>query len=187
MSSFVRRVPEGDNRERAICADCGYVAYENPKVVVGSVVVANGRVLMCRRAIEPRRGYWTLPAGYMELGETLEEGAAREALEEAEATIAIEGILGVFSIARIGQVQVIFRARFADADKPVFAPGPESLDVRLFAPDEIPWDEIAFPSVHWALNAWRDLGAGTLGVPAGNPPADLRGVHRLAEGEDGSA
>jgi ADP-ribose pyrophosphatase YjhB (NUDIX family) len=179
MSSFIRHVPEGDNRERDVCADCGYVAYENPKVVVGSVVVADGRVLMCRRAIEPRKGYWTLPAGYMELGETLEEGAAREAQEEAEAAITIEGILGVFSIARIGQVQVIFRARFSDAGSPVFGAGPESLDVRLFALDEIPWDEIAFPSVHWALNAWRQTGAGPLGRPAGNPESDPRGVHRM--------
>src|SRR6201990_1864716 len=132
MPEFVRRIPDGDNRERLICADCGHIAYENPKVVVGSVVVAGDKVLMCRRAIEPRRGFWTLPAGYMELGETLEEGAAREALEEAKAVIAIEGILGVFSIARIGQVQVIYRARFAAAGPPAFAPGEESLDVRLF-------------------------------------------------------
>ena len=176
MASFVRRVPEGDNRERAVCVDCGHVAYENPKVIVGSVIVADGRVLMCRRAIEPRRGFWTLPAGYMELGETLEEGAAREAAEEATAAIAIDGILGVFSIARIGQVQVIFRARFADPAAPSFSPGVESLDVRLFTPHEIPWDEIAFPSVHWALNAWRDSGSGPVGVPAGNPPDDQRGV-----------
>jgi len=179
MSSFVRQIPEGDNRERMVCADCGHVAYENPKVVVGSVVVADDRVLMCRRAIEPRRGFWTLPAGYMELGETLEEGAAREAFEEAEAVITIEGILGVFSIARIGQVQVIFRARFADPATPAFRPGEESLEVRLFGPDEIPWDEIAFPSVHWALNAWRELGAKPVGRPAGNPPDDRRGVHRM--------
>jgi ADP-ribose pyrophosphatase YjhB (NUDIX family) len=177
MSSFVRHVPEGDNRERMVCADCGYVAYENPKVVVGSVVVADGRVLMCRRAIEPRKGFWTLPAGFMELGETLEEGAAREALEGASAAIAIEGILGVFSIARIAQVQVIFRARFRDAGPPVFAAGPESLDVRLFASDEIPWNEIAFPSVRWALQAWLDTGPGPLGRPAGNPADDRRGVH----------
>jgi ADP-ribose pyrophosphatase YjhB (NUDIX family) len=181
MSPFIRHIPEGDNRERMVCADCGYVAYENPKVVVGSVVVADGRVLMCRRAIEPRKGFWTLPAGFMELGETLEEGAAREALEEAEATIAIEGILGVFSIARIGQVQVIFRAHFMDTGTPVFAAGPESLDVRLFAPDEIPWEEIAFPSVRWALNAWRETGSGPIGKPAGNPPDDLRGVHRISQ------
>ena len=186
MSSFIRHVPEGDNRERDVCADCGYVAYENPKIVVGSVVSVEGRVLMCRRAIEPRKGFWTLPAGYMELGETLEEGAAREALEEAEAVITTEGILGVFSIARIGQVQVIFRARFSDAGPPVFAAGPESLDVRLFAPNEIPWDQIAFPSVHWALNAWREAGGGPLGRPAGNPQDDRRGMHRMSSPPPGS-
>ena len=176
MASFVRRIPEGDNRERQVCGDCGFVAYENPKVIVGSVVVSDGRVLLCRRAIEPRRGFWTLPAGYMELGETLEEGAAREALEEAEAVIAIDGILGVFSIARIGQVQVIFRARFRDAGPPVYSAGPESLEVKLFSPDEIPHDLIAFPSVHCALKAWRDAGAGRLGTPARNPAHDPRGV-----------
>lgn len=179
MTTFVRHVPEGDNRERMVCGECGYVAYENPKVVVGSVVVSDGRVLMCRRAIEPRKGFWTLPAGYMELGETLEEGAAREALEEAEAVITIEGILGVFSIARIGQVQVIFRARFSDLGQPTFGAGLESLDVRLFKPDEIPWNEIAFPSVHWALNAWRELGTSPMGQPVGNPPDDRRGIHRM--------
>jgi ADP-ribose pyrophosphatase YjhB (NUDIX family) len=180
MSSFIRQIPDGDNRERSVCADCGYVAYENPKVVVGAVVAADGLILMCRRAIEPRKGFWTLPAGYLELGETLEEGAAREALEEAEAVIAIEGILGVFSIARIGQVQVIFRAGFANSGPPVFGPGPESLEVRLFAPSDIPWDEIAFPSVHWALSAWREAVAKPLGRPAGNPTDDRRGVHRMS-------
>nr|WP_294524811.1 NUDIX hydrolase [uncultured Rhodopila sp.] len=179
MASFATRIPEGDNRERSVCTECGYVAYENPKVVVGSVIAAGDRVLMCRRAIQPRKGFWTIPAGYMELGETLEEGAAREAREEAEASIAIEGILGVFSIARIGQVQVIFRARFTESDTPSFAPGAESLEVRLFPWDEIPWDDIAFPSVHWALHAWQDAGAGQLGQPAGNPPDDVRGVHWL--------
>ena len=118
----------------------------------------------------------------MELGETLEEGAAREALEEAEAEIAIEGILGVFSIARIGQVQVIFRARFANPDAPHHAAGPESLEVGLFKWDRIPWNEIAFPSVHWALCAWRDCGSAPLGAPAGNPTDDRRGVHRIGLG-----
>jgi ADP-ribose pyrophosphatase YjhB (NUDIX family) len=179
MSSFVRHIPEGDNRERLVCADCGYVAYENPKVVIGSVVVAEGRVLMCRRAIEPRQGFWTLPAGFLELGETLEEGAAREALEEASAAIAIDGILGIFSIARIAQVQVIFRARFRDAGPPVFAAGAESLEVRLFAEPEIPWDDIAFPSVRWALRAWLETGSAALGQPVGNPPDDRRGVHPM--------
>src|SRR3954451_740523 len=129
MPSFERRIPEGDDRERMICADCGHVDYQNPKVVVGTVVTLNGRILMCRRAIEPRRGFWTLPAGYLELGETLEEGAAREAMEEAAAAIQIDGILGIFSVARIGQVQVIFRGRFANPGAPVFAAGPESLEV----------------------------------------------------------
>lgn len=179
MAKFTKQTPEGDNRERMVCADCGHIDYQNPKVIVGSVVVANGSVLMCRRAIEPRKGFWTLPAGYMELGETLQEGAAREAQEEAEAAITIEGILGVFSIARIGQVQVIFRARFTHQGAPEFAPGPESLDVRLFEPNHIPWDDIAFPSVRWALNAWLKAGSGSLGEPAGNPPEDQRGVHPL--------
>jgi ADP-ribose pyrophosphatase YjhB (NUDIX family) len=176
MPGFVRRVPSGDNRERLVCAECGHIAYDNPKVVVGSVVVADGSVLMCRRAIDPRRGFWTLPAGYLEHGETLEEGAAREAWEEAQAEIVLEGILGVFTISRIGQVQVIFRARFAGEAR--FAAGPESLEVALFAPQHIPREEIAFPSVAWALDAWQRLGPGPLGTPAGNPPDDPRGTER---------
>jgi len=179
MARFVRRIPEGDNRERLVCADCDHIAYEIPKVVVGSVVVADGAVLMCRRAIEPRTGYWTLPAGYLELGETIEEGAMREAREEAQADIVLDGILAVFSIARIGQVQVIFRARFADEPTRHFAPGPESLEVGMFAWDAIPWDSIAFPSVRWALDAWRQSGPGPLGPPVGNPADDRRGTRRM--------
>jgi len=177
MAEFERRIPEGDNRERLICPACGHVAYENPKVVVGSVVVHGERVLLCRRAIPPRQGFWTLPAGFLEHGETIEEGAAREALEEAEAEIAIDGILGVFTISRIGQVQVIFRARFAGS--PRFAPGPESLEVGLFAWPEIAWDRIAFPSVKWALDAWHGTGGRPLGPPATNSPKDPRGTARL--------
>jgi ADP-ribose pyrophosphatase YjhB (NUDIX family) len=181
MPDFVRRIPDGDNRERLVCADCGHIAYDNPKIVVGSVIVDDGSVLMCRRAIEPRRGFWTLPAGYLEHGETLEEGARREAQEEALAEIELDGILGVFSISRIGQVQVIFRARFASARSapdtpPRFAAGPESLEVALFPPSRIPRAEIAFPSVFWALDAWQLVGSGPLGVPAGNPPSDPRGA-----------
>lgn len=174
MVRFSHHVPEGDTHERAVCDDCGYVAYENPKVVVGSVVVHAGQVLLCRRAIEPRRGYWTLPAGYLELQETVEEGAQREAFEEATARITLDGILAVFSISRIGQVQVIFRARFDGT--PTFAPGVESLDVQLFGWDAIPWNELAFPSVHWSLNAWHAMGDGALGAPAGNPASDRRGT-----------
>ena len=187
MYSFVQRVPDGDERERMVCADCGYIAYENPKIVVGSVVAVGDRVLMCRRAIEPRQGFWTLPAGYMELGETLEEGAAREAREEAEAAITIQGILGVYDIARIGQVQVIFLARFTDPVEPSFGPGAESLEVQLFQWEEIPWDEIAFPTVAWALNAWRAAGPATLGAPAGNPADDKRGVYGLSRRPTGAS
>jgi ADP-ribose pyrophosphatase YjhB (NUDIX family) len=178
-SGFVRRVPEGDDRERMVCADCGHVDYQNPKVIVGSVVVSGGAVLMCRRAIEPRRGYWTLPAGYMELGETLEEGAAREAREEAEADIVLDGILGVFSVARIGQVQVIFRGRFANPDAPHYAAGPESQEVALFQWQQIPWEDIAFPTVRWALEAWHSGGTAPLAAPAGNPAHDPRGIQPM--------
>jgi ADP-ribose pyrophosphatase YjhB (NUDIX family) len=173
MSRFVRRIPEGDDRERLMCPDCGHVAYENPKVVVGSIVAEGDTVLLCRRAIEPRSGFWTIPAGYMEMGETVEEGARREAWEEARARIALEGVLAVYSIARLGQVQVIFRARF---EQPGFEPGPESLEVRPFAWDDIPWDDLAFPSVRWALRAWRE---GAPGGVALNPPEDPRGTRPL--------
>ena len=177
MPSFSQLVPEGDNRPRDVCDTCGYIAYSNPKVVVGSVLVEDGQVLLCRRAIEPRHGFWTLPAGYLEHGETLEEGAAREAAEEATAAIRIEGILAVYSISRIGQVQVIFRSRFAGAAE--FAAGPESLEVRLFRWDDIPWTELAFPSVHWALQAWRETGDAALAAPATNPASDKRGTNRI--------
>jgi ADP-ribose pyrophosphatase YjhB (NUDIX family) len=177
MPEFVRHIPDGDNRERLMCPDCGYISYENPKVVVGSVVVAEDRVLLCRRAIQPRHGFWTLPAGYLELGETAEEGAAREAFEEAGARILFDGILGIFSISRIGQMQLIFRARFDG--QPQFAAGTESLEVDLFAWNTIPWEQIAFPSVHWALHAWHRHGDGPLGPPATNPPDDPRGTGRL--------
>jgi ADP-ribose pyrophosphatase YjhB (NUDIX family) len=176
---FVRRIPEGEDRERLICADCGFVAYENPKIVTGSVVKVDSGVLLCRRAIEPRRGFWTIPAGYLELGETVEEAARREAREEACADIAIEGVLAIYSIARIGQVQVLFRAHLA---APGFAPGPESEAVRVFAWEDIPWADLAFPSVHWVLHAWRDAGDGPLGAPRTNPPEDKRGVRGIEEG-----
>ena len=168
MPEFVIQIPDGDDRERLVCADCGHIDYRNPKIVVGSVVAHGGQVLLCRRAIEPRRGYWTLPAGYMELGETAQAGAMREAREEAEADIALDGVLALYSIARIGQVQVLFRARFAAF--PHFAAGPESLEVALFAWDDIPWTDLAFPTVRWALEAWRANPDGPLGAPAGNPP-----------------
>jgi ADP-ribose pyrophosphatase YjhB (NUDIX family) len=149
----VLTVPEGDNRERMVCPDCGFINYENPKVVVGAVCLWQERFLLCRRAINPRRGYWTLPAGYLELNESTPAGAMREAWEEAGARIAIEGLLAVYDIPRISQVQLIYRAHLTAPD---FAPGPESLEVKLFAWEEIPWEELAFPSVRWALDHYRD-------------------------------
>ena len=177
MPDFIRRIPQGEDRERRICGTCGFVDYENPRVIVGSVVTHDGRVLLCRRAIEPRRGYWTLPAGFLELGETIEAGAQREAWEEARARIALDGVLGLYSISRIGQVQVIFRGRFEG--EPRFDAGPESLEVRLFGWAEIPWDDIAFPSVHWSLRAWQDAGDNALGAPMRNPAEDPNGLRPL--------
>ncbi|HZF77372.1 MAG TPA: NUDIX hydrolase [Acetobacteraceae bacterium] len=175
---FVRRIPEGEDRERLTCSTCGFIAYENPKVVVGSVVSDDGRILLCRRAIEPRRSFWTIPAGYMELGETVEEGARREAWEEARARIRLDGMLAVYSIARIGQVQVLFRARLAE---PGVEAGPETLELAWFGWNEIPWDSLAFPSVRWVLNAWRDAGDGELRAPRLNPPEDARGMRPLPD------
>ena len=176
MADFVRIIPAGDTRERQVCSTCNHVVYENPKIVVGAVVAENGRVLLCRRAIEPRLGFWTLPAGYLELDETTAEGAQREAMEEAGADIALDGILAVYNVSRIGQVQIIYRARFAT---PGIQAGEESLEVGMFEWDDIPWDGIAFPTVRWALQAWRDLGPAPLGVPAGNPAEDSRGTRRI--------
>lgn len=165
----IRAVPEGDDRERLICRDCGFVNYENPKIVTGAVVVDDDRVLLCRRAIEPRRGYWTIPAGYLELNETVEAGARREAYEEAGARLTIDGLLAVYNIPRISQVQLIYAARLAE---PGIEAGPESLEVRFFEWDEIPAEEIAFPSVHWALDHRRALAGSVPGTPFTNPDGE---------------
>jgi len=169
----VRRVPEGDNRERTICAECGFVLYDNPKIVVGSVVRWGERILLCRRSINPRRGFWTLPAGYLELNESTTTGAEREAWEEAQARIQIEGLLAIYDIPRISQVQLIYRARLLDE---AVAAGPESLEVRLFGWDEIPWDDLAFPSVRWALHHEKEaLVTGDLTTRC-SPPDPTNGI-----------
>jgi ADP-ribose pyrophosphatase YjhB (NUDIX family) len=165
---WVECVPPGDSLPRLVCDHCGFIRYENPKVVVGSVVTLGDRYLMCRRAIEPRRGYWTLPAGFMELDETPAEGAAREAREEACAEIAIDGLLAVYSIRHIGQIQLIYRATLRSEVEP----GPESEAVALLLWDEIPWAEIAFPSVRWALHQHRSLAGAPIGAPFGNPAGE---------------
>ena len=168
---FEIRTPEDDDRERRVCATCGFVDYVNPKIVAGAVAQsADGRVLMCKRAIEPRKGFWTLPAGFMEQGESVADAARREAREEACADLELIDLLAVYSIPRISQVQMFFRARLAD---PAIAAGPESQAVALYEWDEIPFDDLAFPSVRWALEDWRARAGRT-----GDPPA-LR-----SQGED---
>ncbi len=164
LPDFEHVVPDGDNVTRAVCRRCGYVDYRNPKIVVGSVVRAAGGILMCRRAIEPRSGFWTLPAGYLEQHETPEDGARREAWEEATADIAIESLLAVYAIPRLSQVQLIYRATLSGD----YAAGPESREVTVFPWEEIPWDDIAFPSVHWALGHEREAAAGAA-TPFANP------------------
>ena len=164
--SFSRRVPEGDDINRQVCDHCAHVVYDNPKIVVGSVVLHDGKVLLCRRAIEPRKGYWTVPAGYMELGETPEEGAIREAREEANASLNLGGLLAIYTIKHLSQVQMIYRASLAS---PEFSAGPESLDVQLFSFNDIPWDDIAFPTVHWMLADIQKVLAGNTQAPFGNP------------------
>jgi ADP-ribose pyrophosphatase YjhB (NUDIX family) len=152
------QVPAGDERTRHVCVGCGLVHYQNPRVVVGSVpTTEDGRILLCRRAIEPRIGFWTLPAGFMELDETTAEGAAREAYEEARAQVEIGDLLALYDLAHVNQVQLFFSARLLSEE---VEPGQESLEVALFTYDAIPWDELAFPSVHWVLHHQRDLGEG---------------------------
>jgi ADP-ribose pyrophosphatase YjhB (NUDIX family) len=172
--SFTRRVPAGDDRLRRVCDSCDFVDYENPKVVVGSVVRVGDGVLMCRRAIEPRHGFWTLPAGFMELNETVADAALREAWEEARARLRLTAVLAIYSIPRISQVQIMHMAELAE---PGFAAGPESLEVRVFGWDEIPWDEIAFPSVHWALTQARQVWDTPGFVPFSNPSGERGDTH----------
>ena len=162
------RVPPGEDRDRHVCGSCGTVHYQNPKVIVGSVCTWGDRLLLCRRAIEPRSGYWTIPAGFLELGETAEDGARREAWEEARARIAIEGLLAAYSVPRIGQVQLLYRARLLDA---AVEPGPESLEVSLVGWDAIPWEELAFPSVTWVLRRAGELRGHDAPFPAVLTPA----------------
>lgn len=146
------KTPPGDNRTRATCPACDAIHYQNPKVIVGAVCYYGEQILLCRRAIEPRRGFWTLPAGFMELGETAEDGAKREAMEEAHAQIAIDYLLASYSVVHVGQVQLFYMARLLD---PNVSPGLESLDVKLCRYDEIPWADLAFPTVHWAIEHAR--------------------------------
>lgn len=146
-------VPEGDNRPRHVCASCGTIHYVNPRVIVGVVCTWQDQLLLCRRAIEPRVGYWTFPAGFLEMGESTEEGAAREAQEEAGADVAIDRLLAVYSLPHVSQVQVFYAGHLVT---PHFERGIESLEVQLFSWEDLPWDDLAFPSIDWALRRFRE-------------------------------
>jgi ADP-ribose pyrophosphatase YjhB (NUDIX family) len=157
-SRVARRIPPGDHLPRYVCDACGTIHYQNPRLITGVVPEYEGRILLCRRAIEPRRGYWTFPAGFMENGETLQQGAAREAQEEALADVEIGSLLSVVHVLSAHQVHVFFRGKLRS---PSFGVGPESLEVKLVAPEEIPWPEIAFASTEFALRRYlEDRAAG---------------------------
>jgi ADP-ribose pyrophosphatase YjhB (NUDIX family) len=151
-------IPAGDHLARHVCDACGTIHYQNPRLVVGCVPDYEGRILLCRRAIEPRRGYWTVPAGFMENGETLQQAAARESREEALAEVTIGSLLSVVHVLHAEQVHVFFRAALQTAS---YAAGAESLEVALVAPPDIPWADIAFPSTDFTLRRYlEDRAAG---------------------------
>ncbi len=153
------RVPDGDTLPRFVCANCGTIHYQNPKIVVGCLPEWDGRVLLCKRAIEPRYGLWTLPAGFLENGETIAAGALRETLEEAHARVDLGDLYTIISLPQINQVYMMFRAKLEDLD---FGPGNESLDVKLYAEEDIPWETLAFRTITRTLRNYfldRKLGA----------------------------
>jgi ADP-ribose pyrophosphatase YjhB (NUDIX family) len=180
-------IPEGDNRPRYVCTHCGTIHYQNPKMVIGSIPVwerkgehgSEFKVLLCKRAIEPRYGYWTLPAGFMENEETTTEAAVRETEEEAGANVALGPLFTLLNVAHVHQVHLFYLAELLDLD---FAPGIESLDVRLFAEDEIPWDDLAFPTIRTTLELFfadrakiRDKGgAGSYGFHSSDITRPMR-------------
>ena len=144
----VLRVVDSDNRPRNVCKSCDKIHYQNPKIIVGSLPIINNSILLCKRAIEPSIGMWTIPSGFMELNESLEDGARREALEEANLTFNIVKLYGTYSIPRIGQVLFVYLARISNND---YAPMDETSEVKLFHVNQIPWSQVAFPSVEFFL------------------------------------
>lgn len=150
-SAVILQIPEGDDRERFVCSSCALIHYSNPRVIVGCVPHYEGRVLLCKRAIEPRKNYWTLPAGFMENGETTPQGAARETWEEARARVSNLELYRVFDVPSINQVYMFYRC---DLDEGEFGVGPESLETDLYFEGDIPWDNIAFPVVRQTLKSF---------------------------------
>ena len=159
-NQVARRTPDGDTRERWVCENCSIVHYQNPKVVVGCIPERDGKILLCKRAIEPRCGFWTAPAGFMELGEGIADGAARETLEEACAEVEIGRLFAAVDVIYAGQLHLFFTAKLLSN----FAAGEESLDVALFELDEIPWDDLAFTSNRFALEKYVEDGGHDNGV-----------------------
>ncbi len=172
--AVIRRVPDGDNRERDCCINCGAIHYVNPRPIVGTIPVWQERVLLCRRAIEPRLGLWTLPAGFMEVGETTAAGAQRETVEEAGARIALGPLFTMLDVPHAEQVHIFYRADLLDTN---FDPGEETLEARLFSEAEIPWDQLAFRTVSATLKLFfEDRARGSFGththeIIGGLPPA----------------
>ena len=146
-------IPDGDHLPRYVCTVCKTIHYENPRIIAGCVPEWQGKILLCKRAIEPRRGFWTIPAGFMENGEAVQDGAAREAMEEALANVEIGSLLAIVNVIRAHQVHIMFRARLLDTN---FGIGPESLEVGLYDEADIPWNEIAFLSVDFALRRYLE-------------------------------
>ncbi len=166
------RCPDDDNRLRHVCVSCGTIHYQNPKMVIGAIPEWEDKILMCRRAIEPRYGLWTLPGGFMENGETTTEAAIRETSEEANARIAVGEPYSMYSLPHINHVNILFRAKLLDTN---FSPGQESLEVKLFTEAEIPWDEIAFRPVKLSLEHYfADRRKGHFGFHVGELAAHTR-------------
>jgi len=161
-SSVALRIPNGDDRERFVCTSCDMIHYSNPRMIVGCVPVYGEQVLLCKRAIEPRKNYWTLPAGFMENGETTSQGAARETWEEARARVEHMELYRVFDVPYINQIYMFYRCTVVDGE---YGVGPESLETQFYTRDEIPWGEIAFPVVYQALEEFfSDVEAGRFPV-----------------------
>jgi len=153
-AGVVLSVPPGDNRQHFVCSSCGEIHYQNPKLVTGCIPEWEDKLLLCRRAIEPRCGLWTLPAGFMENEESAQQGAARETLEEANARVSVEQLYTTFNLPHISQVYLLFRGKLDDLD---FSPGSESLEVALFGEDEIPWEQLAFPVIYETLRYYFEM------------------------------
>lgn len=161
-SSLDHRIPEGDSLSRYICSQCAHIHYQNPRVITGTLPIWRDQILLCKRAIEPRLGYWTLPAGFLEIGETAAEGAARETMEEAKARVEIKQLFSFINVTYIGQIYTLYLADLLDLD---YGPGDESLEVELRTEAEIPWNDLAFPTVKIALQDYfsdREKGHFTL-------------------------